>query len=453
MPTFGSLFTGFGGADIGAAAAGFTSLWGVEYMADIAGVANSNLGNHVRVADVLACDPRDFAPVDLLHASPPCPNFSVAKTGREETAHDIAMADKVAEFIRVLRPRFVTIENVPQYAKAQSYKRILDSLAEMGYFYDAQVLNAADYGVPQTRKRLIVRAVHGGFVPHLPAPMPWIGWYAAIADMIGTLPASQFAEWQLKRLPESLRESVIVEGSAAGEDNKFTMPVREGDEPVFTMRAEQNNPRAFIVGGANTSDEQAAPGVGVSEAGEPSRCVATNGTQWRALLIDGQQTNPAPDGARVLNTRTDAEPAITINASQTKGMHIALLIESRNSNQEWSVGMRAHDAPALTVVTDDRPSHAPKGWLMNRNISERDDLAREDEQPAYAVTTNDDGRRRAWLSTGRVVQMTPRALARFQSFPDWYQLPDKRSLACRGIGNAVPPLMYQAVAGAFIQGE
>lgn len=383
---FGSLFTGFGGADIGAHLAGFTTLWGVEYMADIAGVANSNLGNHVRVADVLTCDPRDFAPVDLLHASPPCPNFSVAKTGREETAHDIAMADKIAEFIRVLHPRFVTIENVPQYVKAGSYKRILNALADMGYFYDTQVLNAADYGVPQTRKRLIVRAVHGGLVPALPRPVAWVGWYEAIADIIDTLPASKFAEWQLKRLPESLRESVIVEGSAAGVDNPYTMPVRSIGEPVFTMRAAQNNPRAFIIGGANTSDDQAAAGVGVSAADEPTRCVATNGTQWRALLIDGQQTNPAPDGARELNTRTDVEPAITINTSQAKGMHVALLIESKNT-------------------------------------------------------------------TGRVVQMTPRALARFQSFPDWYQLPDKRSLACRGIGNAVPPKMYEGIAASFLQGE
>jgi len=36
--------------------------------------------------------------------------------------------------------------------------------------------------------------------------------------------------------------------------------------------------------------------------------------------------------------------------------------------------------------------------------------------------------------------MTPRALARFQTFPDWYELPDTKSLACRIIGNAVPPL-------------
>ena len=52
---------------------------------------------------------------------------------------------------------------------------------------------------------------------------------------------------------------------------------------------------------------------------------------------------------------------------------------------------------------------------------------------------------RAWLSSGRVVKMTPRALARFQSLPDSYILPDKASLACTVIGNMVPSLLMQQI--------
>lgn len=50
----------------------------------------------------------------------------------------------------------------------------------------------------------------------------------------------------------------------------------------------------------------------------------------------------------------------------------------------------------------------------------------------------------------RVVAMTMRCLARFQSFPDWYELPEKRTLAARVIGNAVPPLLMQKVAEAML---
>jgi len=48
-----------------------------------------------------------------------------------------------------------------------------------------------------------------------------------------------------------------------------------------------------------------------------------------------------------------------------------------------------------------------------------------------------------------VVKLTPRALARLQSFPDSYILPDKNTLACFGIGNAVPPLMVEKLYRQF----
>ena len=52
---------------------------------------------------------------------------------------------------------------------------------------------------------------------------------------------------------------------------------------------------------------------------------------------------------------------------------------------------------------------------------------------------------------GRVVAMTPRCLARFQSFPDSYELPESKTLAAKGIGNAVAPLMYQRILEGLTQ--
>ena len=175
MNTFGSLFSGFGGADIGAMAAGLTPLWGVEFEGQIAAVANRNLGDHVRAADILACDPTDFPPVDVLHASPPCPNFSVAKAGGEETAQDIALAQRVADFVTTLGPGVFTLENVWAYRNSRSWRLIEDALYGAGYWLSIDHVNAADFGVPQTRKRMIVRAVRGGWVPMLPPAEPWVG--------------------------------------------------------------------------------------------------------------------------------------------------------------------------------------------------------------------------------------------------------------------------------------
>lgn len=344
MKTIGTLFSGFGGVDIGAMAAGLSPLWAVEYDPAVADVYRRNIGEHVTVADILQLDPLDFEPVDVLHASPPCPSFSVAKAGAEETEDDIALGRKVAEFVTALRPAMFTLENVYGYRKAKSFRIIVKALAKAGYQYRWWHLNAASFGVPQTRKRLILVARRDGrpqrpHTTHAPAadiaPLfderkPWVGWYEAIEDLIPALPDSAFADWQLARLPAELH--------------------------------------TMLVGGANTSAEQAAPGVGVSEHGEPARAVANNADRWRAFIVS-------------------------------------------NAATEWSDGLF------------------------------------DGAEPALAVSPQTGGRVRACV-TGRVVQITPRALARFQSIPDWYALPESKMLACRGIGNAVPPLLYQRVIEA-----
>lgn len=415
-----SLFTGFGGADVGVQMAGYEITWGIEYDDVIAQVARDN-GLPVTTADVLNCDPADFERVDHLHASPPCPNFSVAKAGATETEHDIALADKVAEFITILRPRTVTIENVPAYRKSQSYQRILKAITDAGYMYDATIVNAADFSVPQTRRRLIVRAVLGGMIPPLPKPTRWIGWYEAIEDLIPTLPESHFADWQLARLDEAAKkqmaigESVFVGGANKSQsfldfavENRPTIPgIRNGEEPMSTVPADGatiNAGRAFLMPNANSSS-------GVNRNGdEPSPTVGNVnrvGNQPRAFIVDGKPK----DYAGELQITDGDTPTVTVTSSQTRHPFRAFLVESKNSNQQYGDGLRGQSEPATTVTTDYRPSHTPKGWL----------------------------------SVGRVVKMTPRALARFQSFPDWYKLPDKASLACRGIGNACPPLMMCAI--------
>lgn len=57
MKTIATLFTGFGGVEVGAMNAGLRPLWGIENDPDIAVVANRNLGNHVLVVDILDVDP------------------------------------------------------------------------------------------------------------------------------------------------------------------------------------------------------------------------------------------------------------------------------------------------------------------------------------------------------------------------------------------------------------
>lgn len=165
--TYGSLFTGFGGACLGARAAGLELVWGNELDPAIAEVGNYNLGGHIRVGNVLEQNPHDYERVDVLHMSPPCTRASVAngsaevnEDGLKESPLDIALANKCIEFIETLQPEVVTLENVWGYRVFQSWKGgrkcegIQSALYRLGYWVSVEHVNSADFGVAQTRRRI-----------------------------------------------------------------------------------------------------------------------------------------------------------------------------------------------------------------------------------------------------------------------------------------------------------
>ena len=387
MMTGATLYSGGGGADIGMHDAGIDVRWGIEYDGAIAEVARNN-DLPTRTADVTEVDPQALESVDCLHASPPCPSFSIAKTGAKETEHDIELARCTATIIRAVQPRFFTLENVWKYRQSVSWAHIRENLNGMGYEWNAWHLNAADYGVPQTRKRMIVAAVQGGPRPSRPqpthskpeainttdlfgfTPRPWVGWYESIADLVPDLETTELAPWQKKRLPDELKETTIVNTNCSGDDGA-SVRCREKGAPTFTVKPPDNG-------------------------------------RLRAVLIDGQNTNPTASGKRedrTLAMRESNAPANTVNANQHKGVGRAVLVPGGNAS---SFSVRDSDEPSRTVGDTRRVGNIPR-----------------------AITTR------------RVLQLTPRCLARFQTFPDWYELPERKALACRIIGNAVPPLLMQ----------
>ena len=376
--TIATLFSGGEGVGVGARAAGLEHIWGIEYDDGIAQVAREN-GFDVWTADVRDVDPDSLQSPDVLHASPPCPNFSSARVGAMEDESDVVLARRVAAFIEVLRPAVFTLENVYFYRKSESWGIIREALSECGYWMDLAYVNAADFGVAQTRKRMVVRAMRGQMVPYLPQPRPWLGWYDAIEDLIPGLPESNFAQWQMERLPEALTQTVLL-SQGISRDHKgqeYGITVRQADEPSFTVTANSN----------------------------------MNG--MRAVLVGGQYNKPAGCDDRGPQTALEDEPAFTITASY-KGDWRAFVIDGGNAGRRPTV--RMDDEPIFTI-----------------------DAMRPTKHP-----------RVAFLQPGRIVRMNVRALARFQSFPDSYILPEQLTLAGRVIGNAVPPLLYERIIEQLI---
>jgi DNA (cytosine-5)-methyltransferase 1 len=344
----------------------------VEYDPAIAGVYRQNHGDHVQVASVCDVDYSLWGALDYLHASPVCKEFSQAKSGGSESSIDIDSALAVVRCLEQTAPRVFTLENVGAYARSQSYRLICHALDRLGYMWHAEVLNSADFGVPQTRRRLILRAVRDSLLPGLAAPDPWVGWYAAIEDLIDTLPASQFAPWQLERLPEEIGGHTFFNNNA-GTDDYTTLNRREHDEPVSSI---VSTPKSI--------------------------------TSYRAFIVHSTDQRSMP-------VRDEGEPTFTVMSFSYK--------DSRGAG-----GM-----PRAFLVEGNSPTTRPP-------------LVADANDPAWTVrAARYKGFARAWLEQGRVVRMTPRALARFQSFPDSYVLPSKAALACTVIGNAVPCLMIQKI--------
>jgi DNA (cytosine-5)-methyltransferase 1 len=404
LATFGTMFSGGEGAGVGLTAAGLAHRWGIEFDPDIAAVARAN-GFDVTVADVRAVDYAALEPVDWLHASPVCTRASVANSGATEAQEDIDTAAAVVRAIDAIRPQVFTLENVWQYRDFTAFRNICKALGEHGYFYDFEHVNCADFGVPQTRRRLILRASRG-LLPWLPEPVPWVGWYEAIEDLIPTLPESKLAPWQLARLPEELRETVLVESKNANQERG--KGYRDVFEPALTVVSDgkvSHAPKAMLFSSNGNNDSY---GDHHADAGAPALSVTAQALgRARAVLIDTG------------NTSRDA----TLIGAESCAM----------TGQSWH-GRRPSQAPLAVLVAG----------LLN---SESTTLTQRDGgEPAFTVTTSHNQRDARACPGARVVSMTPRCLARFQSVPDWYELPTKRTLAAKVIGNMVPPLLMQRIA-------
>ncbi|MBK9134371.1 MAG: DNA cytosine methyltransferase [Betaproteobacteria bacterium] len=164
------LFSGCGGLSLGLRRAGFTVAAAVEI--DPKAQETYRL-NHPKVR-LYGRDIRDLSPrqvlleaglkpgeLDLLAGCPPCQGFSRLRTMNKRTAVRDDRNNLVADFFRfvqAIRPKTVMLENVPALAKDARFLKMRRQLHALGYKTVVHVLDAADYAVPQRRKRLIMLA-------------------------------------------------------------------------------------------------------------------------------------------------------------------------------------------------------------------------------------------------------------------------------------------------------
>jgi DNA (cytosine-5)-methyltransferase 1 len=190
-----SLFTGAGGLDIGVERAGYAVLFAVENDPTAVATLNRNRARYfpamekVTRLDVTTLDPQRVmakvgvgpGEIDLLIGGPPCVAFSKSgfhleykREGRDPKA---SLLDDYLRFLEALRPKAYIMENVFGLAyrnqSAPFFQRLCDGIKAAGYSLRHQVLNAADYGVPQNRQRLFIIGSSDGRELEHPAATHW----------------------------------------------------------------------------------------------------------------------------------------------------------------------------------------------------------------------------------------------------------------------------------------
>lgn len=108
---------------------------------------------------------KEVGRIDLIMASPECTNHSPAKGNKPRCEESKDTAFQVTRFAEAFRPKWIVVENVVNMRKWSRYKEFQGKLEGLGYKCTEQVLNAADFGVAQSRRRLFLLCQRGKQTP------------------------------------------------------------------------------------------------------------------------------------------------------------------------------------------------------------------------------------------------------------------------------------------------
>lgn len=155
------LFSGCGGLDLGFKQAGYDIIWANDILKDACETYKLNIGNHIINEDITKIDLETIPNADVIIGGPPCQGFS--GIGKRNPNDDrSALVYSYLNVVKKIQPKIFLFENVTglKSSKSSDGSKVIDNLKEafenIGYHIDIHTLNAADYGVPQKRKRVFI---------------------------------------------------------------------------------------------------------------------------------------------------------------------------------------------------------------------------------------------------------------------------------------------------------
>jgi len=452
------LFAGCGGLSLGFQAAGFEIAAAVEFDKDAAASHGRNFhpgdARHAVARDITTLSPEALcqdlglgdagAAVDIIVGGPPCQAF--ARVGRsklrEVAEHPEAfrldprarLYLKYLEYVETFRPLGLLMENVPDalnHGGQNIAEETREVLEEMGYVARYTLLNAAFYGVPQMRERMILVAWRRELTDQVSFPDPT--HFLKLPP--GYAGSRQVALKLLKGAPAD-RAPGYVAPPEADEDLPAAVTAKDalGDLPTITEHLEGRMSKGARRFDSLTPYEESQPeGYGAAmrqwpgfenDAGVRDHVIRYLPRDWKlfARLSPGDQYPQAHATAlKMFEEALDAEAARTGR-------------RPRKDSQAWT-------ALRTSIVPPYDPGKFPNKWRKM-----------EPDQPARTLMAHlgKDSYSHIHYDSAQARTISVREAARLQSFPDGFIFSGTMNPAFRQVGNAVPPLLARAVAAEMM---
>ena len=432
------LFCGAGGFSLGFERAGVEVLYGfdvdeaaLETFEASHDAASRQYDLTMGVPDNLQDSSDD---IEIVFGSPPCQGFSDARGSRSVDDEKNNLVFEFIRWVEALQPKVVAMENVPGMLTISEdfIPSVYEAYEQAGYQADHDVLNAAKFGVPQKRKRVVFIAVRNDLSvgPTIPTPETSIHHEFNITPPVGTLDA--FSD-----LPEPT-ELGDVEMAAA--QNAYQRYVRKGATETTDHVANaipEGERESTIVNRLEPGEMFRSNRFGPryrqvwdllrERFTEVERCCLEHIARHRSkkeYRIKGKTVGPVHD-ERILE---DLCPP-----HSKKEVKVAL---NKLLDEEWT---RSHTA-------DD----GRFGYDLNTKSGIRPRWMRPvPDKPSNTILTHDfQPRNKLHPTKNRGLSL--REGARIQSFPDVCEFKGTHTARARQIGNAVPPLLAHTIANHLL---
>jgi len=441
QPSALDLFCGAGGLTEGLRRAGYDVRWAIDHNAAAVETYQENHGDHAIEADIRETDPAvdgpDIEPgeLDLLAGGPPCPSFSTIGRSKLGSLEDRSVDDDdrnvlyldFLEYVDHFQPRAFVMENVEgmlsdtvtvesdtvqeslpigteqeteQYPVGEEVpvpEIILEEMTSLGYTADYFLVDAAEFGVPQHRKRLFFIGRRTG----------------------GTLPDPD--QWRTHREPLEREKDQPMDVRPELKENDTAQETlgEESSSPLPSFRPDREHRQPYLTVADAIMDLPP-----ISPDGEMPPSQATEYTlppvspyqEWARDIPDGEEWDEQP----LQNHDARWHNHLDLSIYKLLGHGVG-----------WNIGQ------VSTQLQPYRDDVFPDKY-KKQNPAE----------PASTIMAHIQKDGHMYIHPTEARSLSPREAARLQSFRDTYWFPESRTNAYRLIGNAVPPRLGEAVGVA-----